>query len=257
MVQRMVPAAKIARADKISKSPSAPPGERRPVRSRLQAPGSRMRDKKHRTDHPAHPNRGKKGPDIPPPPTVRIFAPPTVRTSVPLPLSGFLPLRPSGFRRSFPPSGFRHPHPSAPVFTPFRPHRTSPPPVVIAPSARIHALPVCSLLPHQLPIRLHRFTPFPPTPEARLPVPFCRQPSPPPRTRHRPSAPRHAFLSVRASPPAGPRRQPVSRAPAGIRTPSAPEMSENQRPNGKISAPHFAQSPFFVIFAPALSLINF
>ena len=71
MVQRMVPAAKIARADKISKSPSASPGERRPARSRLQTHGSRACNQKHRTEHPAHPNRGKRGPDIPPPPTVR------------------------------------------------------------------------------------------------------------------------------------------------------------------------------------------
>ena len=71
MVQRMVPAAKIARADKISKSPSASPGECRPARRRLQAHGSRACNQKHRTEHPAHPNRGKRGPDIPPPPTVR------------------------------------------------------------------------------------------------------------------------------------------------------------------------------------------
>lgn len=189
MVQRMVPAAKIARADKISKSPSAPPGERPPARSHLQAPGSRTCDKKHRTEHPACPKRSKRGPD----------APFTLRPSVSPP------------RRTGP--------------LPFRPYQSPP-------SARADA-------------RQH-LSSIRPTP---ILAPSGRS------TRSFPPAPVSAIYPKPR--PSAPRRQPVFHAPAGIRTPSVPEMSENQHPNKKISTPHFAQSPFFVIFTPALSLINF
>lgn len=78
-----------------------------------------------------------------------------------------------------------------------------------------------------------------------------------------PSPHRATFFCPRRSPPSI-RILALSPAPATRfaragrhPNPFRPEMSENQRPNEKISAPHFAQSPFFVIFAPALSLINF
>lgn len=190
MVQRMVPAAKIARADKISKSPSAPPEERPPARNRLQAPGSRTCDKKHRTEHPACPNRSKRGPD----------APFTLRPSVSPPLAApghFLSVRTS---LHLPPVLT-----PANTFPPFAPHQSSPHPAA----------------PHI-----------------------------PPRPRRSPPSIRILALPPRAGNPFRARR-PAS-APC-----AAPEMSGNQRPNEKISAPHFAQSPFFVIFAPALSLINF
>ena len=116
MVQRMVPAAKIARADKISKSPSASPGERRPARRRLQAHGSRACNQKHRTEHPAHPNRGKRGPDIPPPPTVRKPPSPHRATSFcphqPTCRPAPAPLLPAPATR-FPHTG-RHPRPAQP-----------------------------------------------------------------------------------------------------------------------------------------------
>lgn len=150
MVQRMVPAAKIARADKISKSPSAPPEERPPARSRLQAPGSRTCDKKHRTEHPACPNRSKRGPD----------APFTLRPSVSPP-----------------------PRRTGPL--PFRPYQSPP-------SARADA-------------RQHL--------SSIRPTPIL---APSGRSTH--SSPPAPVSAIYPHPrPSAPRRQPVSRAPAGIR----------------------------------------
>lgn len=110
MVQRMVPAAKIARADKISKSPSASPGD---VCRHTEAGAC---NQKHRTEHPAHPNRGKRGPDIPPPPTVRKPPSPHRATSFcphqPTCRPAPAPLLPAPATR-FPHTG-RHPRPAQP-----------------------------------------------------------------------------------------------------------------------------------------------
>lgn len=159
MVQRMVPAAKIARADKISKSPSAPPGERPPARSHLQAPESRTCDKKHRAEHPACPNRSKRGPD----------APSTLRPSgSPLAAPGhFLPPAPvphppaSMPFRSTPLLQPHQPAPTLPLSAGNRPpHRTRPRPI----------RPLHTLLPARAGLRhLSATSPFRPAPATRFP----------------------------------------------------------------------------------------
>ncbi len=86
------------------------------ARRRLQAHGSRACNQKHRTEHPAHPNRGKRGPDIPPPPTVRKPPSPHRATSFcphqPTCRPAPAPLLPAPATR-FPHTG-RHPRPAQP-----------------------------------------------------------------------------------------------------------------------------------------------